>query len=549
MKTKKIKIAVDLDGVLADKPPLIPKKLIEWLYRGSFSRQPHYRLPVWWGEIWIRKFSHLWFFRPPIKKNLLLVKKLLKNKKLEVFIISGRFQFLKERTRQWFQHHFPEFPAEKVFINEKNIQPYLFKKQMVKELQIQQLFDDDPFVIKHLKQKAFLVSKKNNRPLKKLLGEENKKILFLLTYYYPHWTGLTAYAQRIAEGLAKRGWQVTVLTIKHKKSLKTQETYQGVKIIRLSPLCKISRSLITPGLLPALFRLRNRYQVVSIHLPFSDVLPATLFLKLLRKKVYLTHNGDLVLPQGFLNRCLEKIYYQTTYWAGKIANGIVAQTKDYAQHSPLLSSLKEKITFIYAPVIIPPPQRKKILLWKKRLGVKNNLLIGFAGRFVEEKGFDYLLKSIPLVRKKYPQAKFVFAGKRNIDYENFYQKNLPLIKKQKPHLLFLGLIKSRQKMANFYRMLDVFVISSRSDCFPSAQIEAVLCGTPVVCTNIPGAREVVRKTHAGVLVKPHSPQALARGIIKILRHPAPFRKATQKAKEVFNYEKSISQYEKLFQDN
>jgi len=29
------------------------------------------------------------------------------------------------------------------------------------------------------------------------------KILTALTYYHPHWTGLTAYAQRIAEGLAR----------------------------------------------------------------------------------------------------------------------------------------------------------------------------------------------------------------------------------------------------------------------------------------------------------------------------------------------------------
>ncbi|TEU08071.1 MAG: glycosyltransferase [Anaerolineales bacterium] len=46
-------------------------------------------------------------------------------------------------------------------------------------------------------------------------------------------------------------------------------------------------------------------------------------------------------------------------------------------------------------------------------------------------------------------------------------------------------------------MCDVFALPSRTDCFPSVQIEAMMCGTPVVATNILGAREVVRVTGMG----------------------------------------------------
>ena len=45
------------------------------------------------------------------------------------------------------------------------------------------------------------------------------KILTVLTYYHPHWTGLTANAKRIAEGLAARGHDVTVLTTRHAEEL------------------------------------------------------------------------------------------------------------------------------------------------------------------------------------------------------------------------------------------------------------------------------------------------------------------------------------------
>ncbi len=61
----------------------------------------------------------------------------------------------------------------------------------------------------------------------------------------------------------------------------------------------------------------------------------------------------------------------------------------------------------------------------------------------------------------------------------------------------LGLIVERQELADFYAMCDVFALPSRTNCFPSVQIEAMMCGTPVVATNIPGAREVVRVTGMG----------------------------------------------------
>jgi len=45
------------------------------------------------------------------------------------------------------------------------------------------------------------------------------KILIVLTYYRPHISGLTIYAERIAKAFARRGHQVTVLTSQFDKNL------------------------------------------------------------------------------------------------------------------------------------------------------------------------------------------------------------------------------------------------------------------------------------------------------------------------------------------
>ena len=54
------------------------------------------------------------------------------------------------------------------------------------------------------------------------------KLLFILTYYYPYWTGLTQYAKRVAEGLAEQDFQVRVLTTQYDPTLKTEEVINKV---------------------------------------------------------------------------------------------------------------------------------------------------------------------------------------------------------------------------------------------------------------------------------------------------------------------------------
>ena len=60
------------------------------------------------------------------------------------------------------------------------------------------------------------------------------KILISLLYYYPHPTGLTYYVQLIAEELARRGHEVTVLASRHSRELPREPVmHNGVRVIRI----------------------------------------------------------------------------------------------------------------------------------------------------------------------------------------------------------------------------------------------------------------------------------------------------------------------------
>ena len=162
-----------------------------------------------------------------------------------------------------------------------------------------------------------------------------------------------------------------------------------------------------------------------------------------------------------------------------------------AENSPLLRRLHRKVTPVYPPVEFPAPDPKSAAAWKSELGLQDKTLIGISGRWVREKGFDVLLQALPRILQTIPEAHIAFAGEREVAYENFYQECLPLVEKQRDRISFLGLLLDGQKIANFYSMCDLFALPSRTDMMALTQVEAMLCGTPVVASDIPGARVVV----------------------------------------------------------
>ena len=73
------------------------------------------------------------------------------------------------------------------------------------------------------------------------------RILIALTYYRPHVSGLTIYAERLARGLASNGHDVTVLTSQFERELPLHEVSNGVNIERVSIARKVSKGVIMPA--------------------------------------------------------------------------------------------------------------------------------------------------------------------------------------------------------------------------------------------------------------------------------------------------------------
>ncbi|MEM8529644.1 MAG: glycosyltransferase [Chloroflexota bacterium] len=373
------------------------------------------------------------------------------------------------------------------------------------------------------------------------------KILAILTYYYPHWTGLTVHAVKVAEGLASRGHQVTVLTSRHSPELPRDEMINGVRVIRLQPVAQLSRGKVTPAFPYAAGLLIAQHDVVQIHTPLPEAPLVALLCRSLNRPLLMTHHGDVVMPAGAVNQFIQNTAFSVLRSTAKLANAITSYSQDYADHSRLLRPFQNKLHYVYPPVEIPLPDPEETQAWKTGLGLDDRILIGFAGRWVEEKGFDYLLQSLPLIRKVYPQAHLVYAGEQHVVYDHFYEQCLPLVEAQREHITFLGLLTDPQQIANFYHMCDLFTLPSRTDMMALVQVESMLCGTPVVASDIPGARVVVRETGFGKLTLPHNPESLAQAIVDVLNNREQYQPDIAKVRSLFNTQQTMEKYEGLME--
>lgn len=376
------------------------------------------------------------------------------------------------------------------------------------------------------------------------------KILIGISYYLPNISGVTIYAKRLAEGLVKKGHDVIVLTSWHDQSLPQKESINGVLVFRSKVFLKIGKGILMPLLPWQIFKLAKDCDIINCHLPQFESFVFALIGKLLGKKVVLTHHTDLSGWPGFFNRIAEGSVWGGQLIAGMLADKIIPYTKDYADHSWYLHFFRRKLAYILPPIITGKPDKNLARKWQKE-SERPQYIIGFAGRIARQKGIPYLLQSIPFLEKEITSFKIVFAGPyKKVIGENYFLEIEKLVNKYKQKLHFLGDI-SEEKMATFYSVCDVLVLPSddRLESFGLVQAEAMLNSCPVVATDLPGARMPIKMTGMGLIVPARNSQLLAEAIIKIIKKRSSFVQMKSTVKEIFNYQKTIEDYERLFNQN
>lgn len=378
------------------------------------------------------------------------------------------------------------------------------------------------------------------------------RILIILTYYRPHTSGLTIYAERLARAFARRGHAVTVMTSQYDKSLPLDETVEGVRVVRVPVLFRVSKGVIMPSFGLTANRLVGEHDVIQLHLPQFDAAGVALRGRLLKKPTVITYHCDLRMPPGVLSWAANQAVLFMNELAARFTHRIVTYTQDYAEHSPYLRRYLHKLKVIPPPVELPEVPPQAIQQFRLRTNPQDRRpVIGMAARLATEKGVEVLVEALPKVLQVYPQTQVQFAGtyQNIVGEEAYYARIMPRIARFQENgaWQFLGNL-SPEQMACFYPNLDVLVLPSlnSTEAFGLVQIEAMISGTPSIASNLPGVRQPVKIHEMGKVVEIGDSEGLAEALLEVLGNRTAYIRDPQPIRQRYLPDTVAEEYEKLF---
>ncbi len=378
------------------------------------------------------------------------------------------------------------------------------------------------------------------------------KILFFSPYYYPYTSGVTTYPQKLLSCLSNKN-EIEILTFKYDKKLKTEEIINDYKITRMNYLFKISKGFISPQSLYFFFRKVINSNLVILNQPNFEGLFLAIIAKILGKKIISIFHCQVFLEGNLLTKIINFTLNTSMITQFHLSDKIVVYTKDYIDSLPYFKRLFGKTVDILPPIEYFTADKKfsnKLLKLKK-----NNIWLGYAGRISSEKGIEYLIEAVrDVVIPAKAGIQIIFAGPYGKDVAGediYYEKIVKLLKKNNINYLFLGNLIKRQ-LFSFYKSIDILMLPSinQTEAFGMVQAEAMLAGTPVIASDLPGVRIPIQLTKMGIIVEPKNPKQIAQAILEILKNKNKFSndKLIKNAQDIFDISKVYKFYENLINE-
>ncbi|MEU4620045.1 glycosyltransferase family 4 protein [Actinoplanes sp. NPDC023801] len=368
------------------------------------------------------------------------------------------------------------------------------------------------------------------------MTSENFDVTVVLNYYAPYVSGLTETARIVAEGLAKRGWRVAVVTTQHEADLPRQEVLEGVHVFRAPVMFRIGRGPVSPGFLPLVRRIAARSRSLHLHLPMLESAPITWLAPAI--PIVSTHHIDLWLKPTLINRLQIRGVNLSVRNAIRNSTHVVVNSEDQARHSLLWPEVAAGAwSAVPAPCLDPRGGAPAF-----RDGPGHH--VGFMGRIVPDKGIEYLIQAFQRVAE--PHDRLLLAGEYDAVAGGSNIEELRRLAAGDDRIVFLGLL-DRAGTSDFYASIDTFALTSVAESFGIVQAEAMICGVPVVGSNLPGGRVPVLQTGFGRLTEPRDVDGIAAALVELRDFPAEEkRRLAEVAHRLYSADGCIDGYENIF---
>ncbi|WP_310396246.1 glycosyltransferase family 4 protein [Hymenobacter sp.] len=327
------------------------------------------------------------------------------------------------------------------------------------------------------------------------------------------WGGLELNTVRFASWMQQRGWPVQVITLPD------------------SPIAARAAELGLPVAV-----LRNPWKAAD--LPAAGHLVGALRGSGARALI-VTRNGDLGLAVLCKTLWLPalRLVYQQHMQLGLTRRGLI-HTLRYRALDAWLSPLRRLAAEVLEKTHLPAARLHVVPLGielekfahsgltqaRAREQLELNLpagavLLGLIGRFDDGKGQDFVVETLAMLRRRYPQLHLLLVGEPTRNEGNAYREAVLA------RVRALGLAAAVHVRAFTptpevaYRALDISLTASTNETYGMVTIEALATGLPVVASATGGTLEIVADGRTGLLFPLRDEVAFAAVIEQLLRRP------------------------------
>ena len=385
------------------------------------------------------------------------------------------------------------------------------------------------------------------------------RILFFSSYFYPYTSGITTYPLKLLTYLSKKH-EITVLTFKHDNKLSDKEIVNQIKIVRLPYWFKISKGFISPQSVIYFIKYVKNCDLLILNIPNFEGILLALFSKLFRIKIISIFHCLVFPDRSLFLKIITFFLNMSIYLQLSFSQMIIGYTQDYVNSTWVGRIFKKKIKIVLPPIEIHHSKQIKTRLIASLQN--KDIIIGYAGRVASEKGLEILIDAINIIRHSDPlrqnyseacpsRIKLVIAGpygKIVVGEMQYYQKIVKLLKTSQVTYELLGNLEG-YNLVNFYKLISILVLPSinQTEAFGMVQVEAMLYGTPVVASDLPGVRVPIQLTKMGIITPPKDSMAIAEAITTIINNRSQYtnKKLVLNAKLIFDIKKTYRFYDQL----
>jgi len=162
-----------------------------------------------------------------------------------------------------------------------------------------------------------------------------------------------------------------------------------------------------------------------------------------------------------------------------------------------------------------------------------DVMVMLPARMLFDKGIYEFVNAVTLLKADYPKVKFVLVGRAD-------DGNPAIIPtKQLRAWEMAGLIEwwgYKRNMNEVLNMATMVVLPSYREGLPKVLLEAAACNKPIISTNVPGCKEIVRHEVNGLLIPAKDEVALAEAIRRLLDNPAFARQLGENGRNIVQNE-------------